>query len=556
MPRSYDKNLSQLSKKMANRRLVKKQDKPQSNMLALMETLTLNDQSAQSEFLSPVRRPDGRYVTSEATLDRLIDPKIFIETQLKRFLRWLTTSPLLFNILFTWIFIKKAGMTLAYFDQQEHLSLEKLFKEGPEHHLSDKETDQFTVHNLGHATQLIQTSGLNILTDPVFGNLAPVFYPSMTKDFGKNVRAQDLPHIDVILISHNHRDHVDVDSLKQLIKKAQNEGRDLPHVLVPAGDKDFFEGLGFTDVKAFEWHEAITLYSQTDEPVTFCSTAADHRSGRNGYDAHRSLVMGWVISPKNRNEILYFAGDTARISDTRMDSLALDIYQLFQHKKTLPKGELPRVINMEPGGPNFTRKEMKPTHQSAVDSIVSAFRLAVALHKVSSAAQEETGFTPERWLDATATVFMHQNKYELGPDRFNENVFIYERLVSYLRMSDEQLQTHAEKQNTKSSSWTLFHRRKDFIIEGVHELRQLAQQIWPGETILNCNQKVIASIRAKTHFPLINEKLSSEDVFQFEPGQVSTIIPDTFYTDKHGYRKAKGSIIEDEAAALTSPAPV
>ena len=75
----------------------------------------------------------------------------------------------------------------------------------------------------------------------------------------------------------------------------------------------------------------LTLKSETNQPITFCSTPADHRSGRHGYDAHKSLVMGWTISQKNRNEILYFAGDTAKISDIRMKGLALDIYQFYQH---------------------------------------------------------------------------------------------------------------------------------------------------------------------------------------------------------------------------------
>ena len=62
---------------------------------------------------------------------------------------------------------------------------------------------------------------------------------------------------------------------------------------------------------------------------------------------------------------------------------------------------------------------------------------------------------------------MHHNKYELCPDRFNENIFIYTRLLSYLKMSNEQLQTHINKQQEKSTSCSLFHRRKDFIIDGV-----------------------------------------------------------------------------------------
>ena len=533
------------TKKIHEKRLTKKseqQDLKLTEMLELMRQLTKEDERAIKEFLSPEKRLDGRYVTSEANLDKWIDPRIFRETQIKRFLRWLTTAPPLFNLFFNWLFITKAGMKLSYFDQQEDKNLDKHYKKGTQHHIKERE-DNFTIHNLGHATQLIQTSGMNILTDPVFGDLAPFVYPATTKKFGRNYQAKDLPPIDVILISHNHRDHVDVDSLKQLIKNAKTSNKPLPQLLVPKGDEDFFNELGFTQVRSFEWHEHITLKSETGLSVTFCSVPADHRSGRHGYDSHKSLVMGWTISPKNRNEILYFAGDTAKISDIRMDSLALDIYQLYLHKKALSDNELPRLINMEPGGPNYTRKDMEPTHQSAVDSIISSFRLAISLKSVCAAHQgETTEYSANNWLNATASVFMHHNKYELGPDRFNENVFIYSRLLSYLKMNDEQLQNHINKQQTKSSSWTLFHRKKDFIINGVKELRQLAQQIWPEEqdpAVLN--KKIVEFIEARVHFPLINEKVSSDDVFQFKQGQVSTIIPDTYITDKHGGRKRKGA---------------
>lgn len=544
-----------VSKKIANRKLIKKDDQQDfqlSDMLELMHQLTQNNENANREFLSPEKRPDGRYVTSEANLDKWIDPRIFRETQVKRFLRWLTTAPPLLNLFFNWLFITKAGMKLTYFDQQEDQNSEKQYKQDVQHAIKERE-ENFTIHNLGHATQLIQTSGMNILTDPVFGDLAPLVYPATTKGFGMSFQAKDLPPIDVILISHNHRDHVDESSLKELIKKAQNAGKPLPQLLVPMGDENFFKGLGFTDVKAFEWHEQITLKSETNQPITFCSTPADHRSGRHGYDAHKSLVMGWTISPKNRNEILYFAGDTAKISDIRMKGLALDIYQLYQHKKTLVDKELPKLINMEPGGPNYTRKDMQPTHQSAVDSIVSSFRLAIALNVVSTTHRgENPEFSADNWLNATATVFMHHNKYELGPDRFNENIFIYTRLLSYLKMSDEQLQKHIIKQQEKSTGWSLFHRRKDFIIDGVKELRQLAQQIWPEEKdSKELNKKIVEFLEAKVHFPLINEKLSSEDCFKFQQEKVSTIIPDTYFTDKHGKRKRKGAkeeemVLEDD----------
>ena len=89
------------SKKITERRL--KEDQPYlpyppysslDTMLGLMQALTQNNELDNEEFLSPQMRPDGRYVTSEANLDKWIDPRIFRETQVKRFLRWLTTDRL------------------------------------------------------------------------------------------------------------------------------------------------------------------------------------------------------------------------------------------------------------------------------------------------------------------------------------------------------------------------------------------------------------------------------------------------------------------------------
>src|SRR3990167_841220 len=451
------------TKTIIEKKLHKKLSNTNTLVYDMMESLLGEDNDREKQrFLSPKQRPDGRYVTSEATLDRSIDPRIFRETQLKRICLWLTTKPPLLKVFFNWLFVKKMKMKLDYFSEGEHYNPNNIYKAGENHQIEDDVSNNFKIHNLGHATQLIQTEGLNILTDPVFGNLAPVVYPSMTKKFGWDIQPSNLPRIDVVLISHNHRDHVDEASLKAIVKNGQQ-----PTLFVPKGDKTYFEKIGFETVSEFKWHEEASIRSVlTGKQVSICSVSADHRSGRYGYDAHKSLVSGWVISPKFRDEILYSAGDTARLDDTRLLSLALDIYALYQHKKINLDHQcaLPKIISMVPGGPNYTRKDMKPTHQSAVDSVIIAFRLALALEEVS----KKDGHTvaADNWLNATATVFMHHNRFQLGPDRFNENVFIYNRMHSYLEMDDKVLNEHLSKQQTKSMAWSLFHRRKDFIIDG------------------------------------------------------------------------------------------
>jgi L-ascorbate metabolism protein UlaG (beta-lactamase superfamily) len=512
----------------------------QQPLAAVMAHPALNPESAQ-DFHSPKPDRKGRYITSPKTRNRTIDLRIFLETQLKRFLRWLTAKPPLLRILFTWLLIKKAKMKLAYFDQGELQNPTKVYqsKADPRHAITAApESTAMTIQNLGHATQLIQTSGMTLLTDPVFGDLAPIVYPGMTRSFHQDVAPHELPPIDVILISHDHRDHVDAPSLKRVLKYLKPH-HPQPLLLVPVGNAALFRGLGFTHVQTFEWHEQMTLTSRTGETVTVCSAPADHRSGRQGHDAHHALVMGWMISPNDAPDMVYFAGDTARLNDPRMTSLALDIYHLYQQKAPEVRlhHRLPRLIHLAPGGPNYTRQDMAHTHQSGVDSVISALRLALALATIHATQDPTAPIPAQAWLEATATVFMHHNRYELGPDRFNENIFIFNRLCSYLEMAPETLALHEAKQKQKSASWSLFHRRKDFIIDGAKELKSLAAQLWPAESPELQTQNILQFIKARTHFPLIREKLSTTEAFQFAPGRVSTIVPDTYVPSKN---KRKG----------------
>lgn len=505
---------------ISDRDLSNKKSKSQTSLYSLMLLLIEQDQHKQRMFLSPIPLEDGRYVTNELSLDKSSDIRIFRETQLKRLLRMLTTTPPLINRFFNWLFVTQMNMKLDYFADNEEFEPETLYKHGPEHQIEAAVDNQFKIHNLGHATQLIQTEGMNILTDPVFGDLSTIAYPSTTKYFKKDIPIEQLPKIDVILISHNHRDHVDEPSLRAIMEQNHN-----PHIFVPLGDGAYFTSLGFKKVHEFEWHQEIILTSDTDQSVTICCVPADHCSRRHGFDGHRSLVSGWLISPESRNEILYFAGDTASLDNTRLLSLALDIYALYRDKAEANQERPPQIINMCPGGPNYTRQDMKVTHQSAVESISVSFRLALALEVVS--AKEGQALPAQDWLHHMATVFMHHNKFELGPDRFNENVFIFNRMLSYLEMDDETLAKHLQKQQSKNASWSLFHRRKDFIIEGVMELRELALSIWPQYDLERVNQKIIDFIKARTHFPLLMEKITSDDAFKFADGEESTIKPKT-----------------------------
>lgn len=151
---------------------------------------------------------------------------------------------------------------------------------------------------IGHASFLIQINNLNILTDPLFYDLNAIVYPRKTP---VGIKPADLPHIDFVIISHNHRDHLDEPSMK-ILKSHQ------PILLVPTGTKSWFTKRGFKHVLEHTWWQETT-FRRNDHSITFTFVPAVHWSGRNGIDAHASLWGGWIL--KTDTKTVYFAGDTA-----------------------------------------------------------------------------------------------------------------------------------------------------------------------------------------------------------------------------------------------------
>jgi len=152
---------------------------------------------------------------------------------------------------------------------------------------------------INHATCLIQTNNLNILTDPVWSHRVSPFSfigPARVRDPGLSL--QDLPHIDVVLISHNHYDHMDIKTLKLLAKKFK------PLFFVPLGDKKILKKHGLTRVSELGWWEHHTLPDNTQ--ITLIP--AQHFSGRTLTDRNKSLWGGYVIEENNLK--ILFAGDT------------------------------------------------------------------------------------------------------------------------------------------------------------------------------------------------------------------------------------------------------
>ena len=189
-------------------------------------------------------------------------------------------------------------------------------------------TGDLRVTYINHATVLIQMDGVNILTDPIWSKRAGPFSWIGTKRVrAPGVKLEDLPKMDLILISHDHYDHLDVPTLKQLDK------RDHPPILVGLGVKTILAAKGFANVIELDWWQDYPLPS-AGMNVTF--VPALHTSGRGLFGGKKSLWGGFVVEGTAGR--VYFAGDTAYGSfldaiRERFPDFRLTIFPLGNYEK-------------------------------------------------------------------------------------------------------------------------------------------------------------------------------------------------------------------------------
>jgi L-ascorbate metabolism protein UlaG (beta-lactamase superfamily) len=165
---------------------------------------------------------------------------------------------------------------------------------------------------VGHASFLIQTAGLNILTDPVWSERASPFTfvgPKRVREPG--IAFDALPPISAILVSHNHYDHLDVATLSRLA------ARDRPRVITPLGnDTIMHEYDAGIAAEARDWGESVALAPE----VAVTLAPARHWSARNLWDRNKALWSAFVIdTPAGR---IYFVGDTGYDGDLFRDTRA------------------------------------------------------------------------------------------------------------------------------------------------------------------------------------------------------------------------------------------
>jgi len=152
---------------------------------------------------------------------------------------------------------------------------------------------------VGHSTLLVQLDGVNVLTDPQWSQRASPFgFAGPKRVTPPGLPFEDLPPIHVVVISHDHYDHLDEATVRRLAETHR------PRFLVPLGLKAWLAERGVTDVEELDWWD-----SRDVRGLTLSCVPAQHFSGRTPFDRNRRLWSGWTIA--GRSKRLYFAGDTA-----------------------------------------------------------------------------------------------------------------------------------------------------------------------------------------------------------------------------------------------------
>ena len=175
----------------------------------------------------------------------------------------------------------------------------------PEGHLRSKQDvladiaskDDYIIW-LGHASFLIQLSGKKFLIDPFFSKRAsPLSWAGPKRAVAAAVSANDLPKIDFILVSHNHYDHLDKNTLQQIADK------DAVHVVVPYGLRKIIKKCGFNCITELKWEESFSCGK-----IKITALPAYHFSSRYILDRNKTLWCSFLIA--NDNSKLFFSGDT------------------------------------------------------------------------------------------------------------------------------------------------------------------------------------------------------------------------------------------------------
>lgn len=204
-----------------------------------------------------------------------------------------------------------------------------------------KQNKPYTITWVGHSSCLIQFEGINILTDPVWSDkIGPVSWAGEPRASDPGIDMDKLPPIDIVLISHNHYDHLDEQTIVKLAKNPNTR------FFVPLRIRDWFEDRGISNVEEMDWWEGVTY-----KGLKIICTPAQHFSGRWITDGNKTLWCSWVMLGKGRR--LYFGGDSG----------------YFSGFAEIGKKFGPFDLALLPIGGYEPREILKPLHMNPADAV-------------------------------------------------------------------------------------------------------------------------------------------------------------------------------------------
>jgi L-ascorbate metabolism protein UlaG (beta-lactamase superfamily) len=159
--------------------------------------------------------------------------------------------------------------------------------------------DSTSIVWFGHSSYLLHTAGKNILVDPVFsGNASPVSFFGKNYEGSNQYSVDDLPNIDILIITHDHYDHLDYPTIKKLLPKVHK-------VVTSLGVGEHLEYWGYAanQITELEWWEQTTLL----DSISITATPARHFSGR-GFKRNQAFWSSFVL--KTASEQIYIGGDS------------------------------------------------------------------------------------------------------------------------------------------------------------------------------------------------------------------------------------------------------
>lgn len=204
---------------------------------------------------------------------------------------------------------------------------------------NDTETE-LTITFVNHSTFLIQWNDLNVLTDPIWSErCSPFSFVGPQRMRPPGIAYEDLPSIDVIILSHNHYDHLDLPTLKNLERDFS------PVFVVPLGVKEFLAKSDIQNIIELDW------WQEANAGVNVKSIPAQHFSGRGIFDRNRTLWSGYTIEYSDKK--VYFAGDSG--------------YGDFF--KEIGNKEGPMDVSLIPIGAYLPNWFMSPIHMSPLEAV-------------------------------------------------------------------------------------------------------------------------------------------------------------------------------------------